>query len=120
MVSTTLGSYVPTFAYSSSTCERGSAGKVCQWRVRCGSRLCSSVLTGLSLVQNKVLANRARIVAKLGRQLLALRDEVLDTLLALKDTALLRLVRLFENVLAALTRLSPELGEKVSSAGNRR
>jgi hypothetical protein len=73
--------------------------------------------TLLRLVKDKILANRARIVAQLGGQLLAARERVLDALLALKDGPLLRLVRLFVDVFAAFAGLAAQLGVVSGAAG---
>lgn len=65
---------------------------------------------GLSLVENKVLADGTRLVAKLSGEGAAGGESVLDALLALEDRALSRLVRLLEEVLAALACLTAKLG----------
>jgi hypothetical protein len=140
VVTTIFGSYVPTFAYSSSTCDLGSA---VQLNPRLPSPDASSSacrlhgpsptpptrrttpphsspafhhhsptrqLTRLRLIQHQILCPLTRLLAQLGRQRLALRQQVLYPLLALIDCALLRLLRFLVDVLAPLAGLAPELG----------
>ena len=77
-------------------------------------------LTGLGLVERKVLAHGARVRLELVRQSLATGERILEALLAVKDGALLRLMALLEEVLSSFAGLSPELRLLASTHGWRR
>lgn len=112
VVTTILGSYVPTLAYSSSIWLFGSASQLpaiaCSWP-RYSSLDGDERLTRLRFVQHQLLCSLPSFVPQFCRQALPLRQQILDVLLPLIDCSFLRFLRFLEDILSPLPGLSTKL-----------